>query len=591
VGLAGAALYGEDRYAEDWIDRFDSAREVGIERLIDRNGQAGETVQYLGFGVTPNMFTALAVQRAQGSGDVFQIADGRLNKLTRSIVYLISPNGQNTRDFGDTGEEMQFTAHSGLPANITGMLCVLSQSTLWPDVARWAAHRGLSESGKDREIKILSSNRSPIMNILLFKPGAERPPADYPEDFPLGWHGRAPVDCRVDVGYVFMRTGFESPDDVKLGLRCGHSEGHHGHPSQGSFTLDAYGDLLSQSAGYNLWARRPEAYNTVSFDKQGQESDHTTGRECNDGHVERFVHTPVADICLANMQPAFRPNLGKDPSLLKRCLRHVLFARKPERRGYFVLVDDVDVGDGAEHEYHWDFHTTPNHRIEPDGEHGFIAQSITREEVVKLWHERGQSQVLNALSLGGDPNDAWYASRWPGPSRKYPWVREVKVDLRIATIWPEEFTHEVTYMVTRWLGTKKMMGVPDWLRVTQKAREGVFFNILRARPSARRCPRSSESPRRTCGGAKLGQDVILFSKREGRWKYGDVETDAWLVYVSRDDTGGETGFAVSEATTLKVGGEEIFTAEKRVTAAGTNGKVITDDGGEWSATGAERGMP
>jgi len=593
VGLAGAALYGENRYATDWIDRFKQALEVGIERLIDPNGQAGETVQYLGFGVTPNMLAALAIQRAMGSGDVFQIADGRLNKLTRSIVYLISPNGQNTRDFGDTGKTMQFTVHNGLPANITGMLCVLSQSTLWPDVARWAAHRGLSESGDDREIKVLNAGRSPIMNILLFKPGTERPPMDYPEDFPLGWHGRAPADCREDIGYVFMRTGFDSSDDIKLGLRCGHCEGHHGHPSQGSFTLDAYGDLLSQSAGYNLWARRPEAYNTVSFDKQGQVSDHTVGRACNDGHVERFVHTPVADICLANMQPAFRPNLGKDPSMLKRCLRHVLFARKPERRGYFVLVDDVDVGDGAEHEYHWDFHTTPNHKIEPDGEHGFIARSMTRDEVIQLWNERGQSQVLKELSLGGDPNDAWYASRWPGPSSKYPWVKEVKVDLRIATIWPEEFTYAVTYMVTRWLGAKQMMGVPDWLRVTQKAREGVFFTVLypEREDIGAKMPSLERIVEEKLWGTRLGQDITLFSKREGSWKYEEVETDARLVYVGRDEASGEIEFAVSEATTLKVGGEGIFTAEKRVTAAGTKGKSVTDDGGEWRLTGPTRGMP
>ena len=49
--------------------------------------------------------------------------------------------------------------------------------------------------------------------------------------------------------------------------------------------------------------------------------------------------------------------------------------------------------------------------------------------------------------------------------------------------------------------------------------------------------------------------------------------------MSRDDAGGRTGFAVSEATTLKVGGKEIFTAEKRVTAAGAKGKVVTDDAG------------
>jgi hypothetical protein len=148
-------------------------------------------------------------------------------------------------------------------------------------------------------------------------------------------------------------------------------------------------------------------------------------------------------------------------------------------------------------------------------------------------------------------------------------------------------------MVTRWLGAKQMMGVPDWLRVTQKASEGVFFNVLypEREDIGVKMPSLERIAEENLWGAKLGRDVILFSKREGTWKHEGIETDAWLAYVSRDDAAGETGFAVSEATTLKVGGEEIFAAKNRVTAAGAKGKVVVDDGGEWSATGAERGMP
>ena len=92
-------------------------------------------------------------------------------------------------------------------------------------------------------------------------------------------------------------------------------------------------------------------------------------------------------------------------------------------------------------------------------------------------------------------------------------------------------------------------------------------------------------------GCVLGEDTILFSRREGVWKHEDIETDAWLVFVGRDDAGVVTGFAVSEATTLKVGGKEVFASDTRVTAAGVPGEVVTDDGGEWRATQAERGMP
>ena len=174
-------MYGENRYAKEWINRFNRTLEAGVYRLVDPNGQGGETVAYMGFGVTPNMLTALAIKKVQGGEDPFGVAEGRLEKLTRTLVYLISPNGQSTRDFGDTGGAMQLTSHGGLGSGITGMLCALSRSTLWPDVARWAAHRGIHTYGKNDAYKVLNPGRSPIMNILLFKPGEEKSPVDSPQ--------------------------------------------------------------------------------------------------------------------------------------------------------------------------------------------------------------------------------------------------------------------------------------------------------------------------------------------------------------------------------------------------------------------------
>ncbi len=594
IGLSAGALYGEDRYAEDWIRRFNQALEEGVKRQIDPKGQAGETIAYLGFGLVPGMLTAQAIQRARGGEEVFKLADGRLNEFVKHIIYLISPNGQSTRDFGDTGDEMQFTSHSGLGSSIAGMLCFLSRSEKWPDVARWAAHRGVHKYGPDASYQTLSPGRSPVMNILLFKAGTEKPPSAYPEDFPLAWHPRSPVERPADYGFVVMRTGFDSADDIKFTLMAGHSRGHHGHPSQGSFVMDAYGDLLSQSAGYNLWGRNAKAYNTVTFDSQGQISDHTMGRPGNDGHIERFVHTSVADLCLANMQPAFRPNGGRAPSLVNRCLRYVLFVRKPKRRGYFVIVDDVDVGDNVEHEYHWNFHTTPNHRMEPDGRNGFVARSMAREEAIKLWTERGEEAALRGLSLAGNPGGSSYAYKWPGPSKKYPWIKEVKVDLRLAVVWPENFTHEVTYKVPRWQGADMMYYVPDWLRVTQKAREGVFFTVFypEREDIGVKMPELERIVEKDLWGAKLKNDTIVFSQRKGLWKYEDIETDARLVFLSRDDQGKVLGFAVGEGTTLKVAGEAIFTSDKVLSGAGGAGIVtVTDDGGEWRASAAGRGMP
>jgi hypothetical protein len=371
-------------------------------------------------------------------------------------------------------------------------------------------------------------------------------------------------------------------------LRCGHSEGHHGHPSQGSFTIDAYGDLLSQAPGYNLWGRNTKAYNLIEIDGQGQADDHTNSRNVNDGHIERFVHSSVADLCIANNKPAYD---GKG-NRVQRSLRYLLFVRRPKRRGYLVVVDDMDK-DGREHEYTWHFHTTPNHVIEPDTEHGFIARGLSRDEVIDLWGKRGEEKGLQGLSLGGKPDGGWYAYRWPGPSKRYPWVKEVKVDLRLSFIWPERFSHKVAFKAPRWRGSKEFMNVPDHLQLTQRSAAALFFTVLYPERADHgvKMPRVERVIEDGLWGAKLGEDTILFSRRDGIWKHGDIETDARLVYVRRSEAGKVTGFSIGEATVLKVGGKQIFESSKRVTAAGSEPEVVIDDGGEWRATSAKRGMP
>ncbi len=135
--------------------------------------------------------------------------------------------------------------------------------------------------------------------------------------------------------------------------------------------------------------------------------------------------------------------------------------------------------------------------------------------------------------------------------------------------------------------------VPDHLQVTQKARDGLFFTVVypERKDKGIRMPAMKRIAEDRLWGAKLGEDTILFSRRQGTWKHGDIETDGRLVYVRRDEGGKPTGFAVAEATTLKVAGEEIFESDRRVTAAGSPGESVTDDGGEWRTSSAERGMP
>ena len=91
-------------------------------------------------------------------------------------------------------------------------------------------------------------------------------------------------------------------------------------------------------------------------------------------------------------------------------------------------------------------------------------------------------------------------------------------------------------------------------------------------------------------GFTMGGDTVLFSRRDGTWKHGDIETDARLVYVRRA-AGKVTAFAVGEATTLSAAGKKLFTSKKKVTAAGPGPEIVIDDGGAWRESGPERGMP
>ena len=68
--------------------------------------------------------------------------------------------------------------------------------------------------------------------------------------------GLANVGTAPYAGYAFLRTGFDSPDDIKMVVTCGNAESSRHRPNPGSFLLDAYGDLLVHAPGINSWGRQ-----------------------------------------------------------------------------------------------------------------------------------------------------------------------------------------------------------------------------------------------------------------------------------------------------------------------------------------------
>jgi len=180
---------------------------------------------------------------------------------------------------------------------------------------------------------------------------------------------------------------------------------------------------------------------------------------------------------------------------------------------------------------------------------------------------------------------------WPGPTDRHPWVKEVVVDLRLQMVWPVNSTHKITYREKDY--GKKLINVPDHLQLTHRGVDPVFFTILYPQRAdyGIKMPKIEKIAENDLWGFTMGEDTVLFSRRDGTWKHGEVETDGRLVYMRRDRGGKVTTFAVGEATTLSAAGKKLFTSKKKVTAAGTGAEVVTDDGGAWRKSGPKRGMP
>jgi len=210
---------------------------------------------------------------------------------------------------------------------------------------------------------------------------------------------------------------------------------------------------------------------------------------------------------------------------------------------------------------------------------------LTRAEATALWEERKEDRVAAQLGKSFPPN--CLGARWPGPDPRHPWVKEVRVDLRIVPLRPQTFEHQITFKGKDW---RRPINIPDHLQLSQEAVAPIFFVVLHPerKDLGIQMPEIKRITEDGLWGFRSGEDLVLFSRRDGTWRYGEISTDARLLYLRRQEDK-VTGFALAEATLLRVGSETRHEAKRRVTAAGP--PLVTDDGGEWRSSGPMRGMP
>jgi len=149
-------------------------------------------------------------------------------------------------------------------------------------------------------------------------------------------------DSSPGKGYIVMRSGFNTPEEVWFLLRCGNStrSTSHDNADWNAFNLYAYGTPLALDSGsgaysdprHKAWHDKAVSHNTVVFGGRSQQR--------KDGKILTWITRPELDYSVSDASVA---------AGIEKFIRHVVFV-KP---GYFVIWDEIAATETAA----WMLHT------------------------------------------------------------------------------------------------------------------------------------------------------------------------------------------------------------------------------------------
>jgi hypothetical protein len=141
----------------------------------------------------------------------------------------------------------------------------------------WLARRFAQPVYAWQEQQILSGrNRPHALDLLWYQPAAQSPKQ-------AGW----PLDAYYEgVQVAFLRSAWDDPNAIFVGVKGGDNKANHSHLDLGSFVLDALGQRWAEDLGsdnYNMpayfgnkrWTYfrlRTESHNTVLIDSENQDT-------------------------------------------------------------------------------------------------------------------------------------------------------------------------------------------------------------------------------------------------------------------------------------------------------------------------------
>ena len=357
-GMAGILFRNEHKWADKWIE--------SEKRIVDVNLRtSGEDFGYFMNGFVKAMDFGITLQTATGE-DIFTPNAKRLQALLEYRMTLLTPQQDGYPSFGDAR------------ARNEPLLAMCLTAYLDDRLAQWYLHN-LSCANPKQVRNWAWNHMFPVAVVTMYRDDL-KPQAPNAERLSLAksfWEDKnLPPGLRP---VTVLRTGYGRSTDVQFSIRCGQYGGWHGHPNQGNFMLNAFGDHMTADIARggtygspkSNFSKTPEAHSGVLIDGQGQEkySDEVYGRDLEAGHPGPLLHTDFVDYVESELAVAYR----KNPALknLDHAYRHFVMVRKPARHAYVVIIDDVQLDDKA-HEYEWLIQSDMRHTVTVKGKNRHI---------------------------------------------------------------------------------------------------------------------------------------------------------------------------------------------------------------------------
>jgi|GEM_PF-2424792 len=489
LGLVGLTLKGEVPEADQWIQRAKEKLQEYMRSWFDKDGATMESYDYYyGFPMSYllNFFNAL--KRVTGD-DQFGYMDNIIQKSIPYSIAFLRPQ----RDGHNTFDDVSLTVTK---PHIMALLA----SRYNDGLAQWHYQY---VTGEFKTTQVGWNNAHMTHQFFWYD---DTIPIEYPDRSPR----MSPAMLYKDFGRLTLRTGYESTNDIQLSMECGHFGGGHGHPDQGSFVFNAYGNCLiedpappvSYGSPLHQYIQSPEAHNTILIAGRGQMA--SSGDVYSKvGSIDVFLHTDFLDYVQANSKMAY----DKGANTVERALRHVVFVRPL----YFIVIDDIQK-DTTPHKYDFLLHTDVNHTISYQGNNNFIFDGIADLNIQMIEPQAIRYSVENKSNLGYNAN--------------------------FLRVWPE--TNPI---------------------------RGLFCTLLYPKSSAMTMPTVKKIYTGNLSGIEVSNnDLILLSKTDDSYTYGDITCNAQFLIRRKTDKDALDYFFIQKGSIFGYNNHVFFSADKNLQA-------------------------